>query len=142
MDKMRQRLRETAAELGLPLGERDRTYNSRHAQELGLWAESMQKGDAFHNAVFNAYFAEGKNIGNSAILIDLAVSVGLSSEEARDVLLTRSFKTAVDRDWALSREKGVTAVPTFILKEERLVGAQPYQLLAQLVEEQGVARKR
>jgi predicted DsbA family dithiol-disulfide isomerase len=127
--KMMKKLRKTADDLGLPFGEREKTYNSRLSQELGLWAESKNKGDVFHNAVFRAYFADGKNIAKLPVLLDLAESAGLSREEASAVLATRAFKAAVDADWALSREMEITAVPTFVMKQEKLVGAQPYDML-------------
>ena len=57
-DEMMRHLTKTAAALGLPFGEREKTYNSRLAQELGLWAESKDKGDVFHTAAFRAYFAD------------------------------------------------------------------------------------
>ncbi|MCK9274869.1 MAG: DsbA family protein [Syntrophales bacterium] len=142
IEKIRNRLRETAADLGLPLRDRDKTFNSRRAQELGLWAGSTRRGDAFHNAVFRAYFVDGKNIARIDVLTGLAASVGLSPDEARDVLLTGAYSAAVDSDWALSREKGVTAVPTFILENARLVGAQPYPVLADFLEMQGVDRSQ
>ncbi|MBD3163069.1 MAG: hypothetical protein GF346_11645, partial [Candidatus Eisenbacteria bacterium] len=42
----RQRLKELAAAEGLPMGERTHTYNSRLAQELGVWAEEHDRGEA------------------------------------------------------------------------------------------------
>ncbi len=114
---------------GLPLGERNMTYNSRLAQELGKWAESMGKGDEFHNRAFRAYFAEGKNIGNISELVSLAGQIGLSEKEATEVLETRSFRDAVDRDWEHSRRMGVTAVPTFKMDSHAVVGAQPSECL-------------
>lgn len=135
------RLRKTASDLGLPFGDREKTYNSRLAQELGLWAESKNKGDVFHTAVFNAYFVDGKNIAKIPVLVDLAASVGLSAGEAAEVLATRAFKSAVDADWSLSRERGITAVPTFVMKHDKLVGAQPYEMLERLMKANGV-RKR
>jgi predicted DsbA family dithiol-disulfide isomerase len=42
------RLKQVADELGLPLGDRKMTFNSRLAQELAKWAESKGKGDEFH----------------------------------------------------------------------------------------------
>jgi len=140
-EKMRRLLRRTAAGLGLPLGERERTYNSRLAQELGLWAESKNKGDVFHMAAFKAYFVDGKNIAKAPVLVDLAASVGLRSEEAAEVLTTRSFKAPVDADWNLSREKAITAVPTFVMNQDKLVGAQPYEMLTKLVEANGVKKR-
>ena len=139
--EMMHNLRKTAADLGLPLGERKKTYNSRLAQELGLWAESKNKGDVFHTAAFKAYFVDGKNIGKIPVLVDLAASVELPREEAAAVLATRAFKAAVDADWSLSQEKGITAVPTFVMNHDKLVGAQPYEMLERLMEANGVKRR-
>ena len=135
------KLRKTAVDLGLPFGERERTYNSRMSQELGLWAESKNKGDAFHKAVFRAYFADGKNIAKVPVLLDLAESAGLPREEAASVLAKRAFKAEVDADWALSREKAITAVPTFVMKQDKLVGAQPYDMLEKLVTANGIKKR-
>ena len=134
-------LRETARKLSLPFGDRQKTYNSRLAQELGLWAESKNRGDAFHRAAFTAYFVDGKNIAQIPVLIGLADAVGLSRQDATEVLTERTFKAAVDRDWLLAREKGVTAVPTFITGPIRLVGAQPYATLAKFMTDQGAVKR-
>lgn len=135
------RLKKVADEEGLPLGDRDMTYNSRLAQELGKWAESQGRGELFHNAVFRAYFVEGKNIGKIQELLEVARSVGLSGEEAREVLETRGFRAAVDSDWSRSRGMGVTAVPTFLLDQRFVVGAQPYEVLEQLLNASGVKKR-
>ena len=142
VNDMMRRLKKTAADLGLPFGEREKTYNSRLAQELGLWAESMNAGDAFHAAAFRAYFAHGKNIGKMPVLLDLAESVALPREEAETVLATRAFKSAVDEDWLLSRDKAITAVPTFVVNQERLVGAQPYEKIEDLMAANGVKKRK
>ncbi len=135
------RLKSVADDLGLPLGVRKKTYNSRLAQEMGKWAESKGKGDEFHDAVFRAYFVDGKNIGKVDVLADLAKSAGLPEKEARKVLQSRTFKDAVDSDWARSRELGITAVPTFVIDHHAVVGAQPYETLEQFLKNNG-AKKR
>ena len=139
--EMMTRLKRVAAEEGLPFGNRKKTYNSRLAQELAKWAEALGKGDAFHNAAFRAYFADGKNIGEIQTLVGLAKSLTLPEEEAQKVLETRAFREAVDRDWIRSRELGITAVPTFMCNGEAVVGAQPYEILEALVKT-NKARKR
>jgi predicted DsbA family dithiol-disulfide isomerase len=141
LDKARQRLRQVARELGLPLGERTKTYNSRLAQELAKWAESKGKGDEFHKAAFEAYFVAGKNISKVDELILLAQSLGLRDEEARQVLMSRTFKEAVDTDWSRCHALGITAVPTFVIDHRGVVGFQPYEVLEQLLETKNV-RKR
>ncbi len=134
------RLKNKAEELGFPLGERKKTYNSRLAQELGIWAESKNRGDAFHMAAFKAYFVDGKNIAKIPVLLDLAASVGLPREETETVLSTRAFKDPVDEDWAISRVRGITAVPTFVINQDKLVGAQPYEMLEKFMAANGVRK--
>ena len=133
LSQMQARLKAVAAAEGLPFGERTKTFNSRLAQELAKWAESKSRGDAFHDAVFRAYFADGRNITTIDILVELAEYVNLSGKEAEEVLRSRVFKEAVDRDWVRSRRLGVTAVPTFFCDQQSVVGAQPYAVLANLV---------
>ena len=126
---------------GLSMGDRTMTYNTRLAQELGKWAESQGRGDEFHNRVFRAYFAEGKNIGNLSELVALAGDVGLPGTEAQEVLENRAFNEAVDRDWEHSRSMHVTAVPTFIMDAKAVVGAQPYEVLEQFIKDRGVGER-
>jgi predicted DsbA family dithiol-disulfide isomerase len=129
------RLRRAAADCGLPFGTRTRTYNSQRAQELGKWAESLNRGEEFHLAVFKAYFADGLNIAKIPVLVEVAESVGLKGVE--EVLSNGAFTEAVDRDWRYSRTCGITAVPTFVAKGRALVGAQPYDLLKEFISEEG-----
>ncbi len=134
-------MKKVADELGLPLGERKKTYNSRLAQELAKWAESKGKGDSFHDAVFRAYFVDGKNIGKVDELTALAKSIGLPEKETRSILESRSFRAAVDADWSHCGEMGITAVPTFVANGQGLVGAQPYEALEQFLKTFGVKKR-
>ena len=118
---------------GLPYGERSMTYNSRLAQELGKWADTQPGGEALHDALFRAYFVEARDISQPAVLLEIAERVGLPVDKAREVLEQRTFKAAIDADWALSRRYGVTGVPTFVAGRHGVVGAQPYEVLEELV---------
>lgn len=128
------KLKAVADSEGLPFGARSMTYNSRRAQELGKWAEDMGQGEAFHDAAFRAYFAEGLNIHDLEVLREIARRAGLDPEQVAPVLDEGLYAQAVDRDWAYSRSKMITAVPTFAMNGRRLVGAQPYESLARLVD--------
>ncbi|MBF0233124.1 MAG: DsbA family protein [Desulfamplus sp.] len=123
----------TAAKFGLTFGNRRMTYNSRLAQEVGLWADDQGNGYAFHMEAFKAYFADGRNIAEKEVLLDLMNRSGLDVNEGSHVIATRSFADAVDADWALSKAKHVTAAPTFFMGLDRLVGAQPYERLENMV---------
>ncbi len=141
IDQIKARLRKAAEEAGLPLGERQKTYNSRMAQELGKWAEEKGKGEEFHNAVFRAYFVDGINIAKIEELVSIARKAGLPEEEAREVFQARTRKAAVDFDWERSHQYGITAVPTFVIAHKGVVGAQPYEVLASFLEENNIKRK-
>ncbi len=135
-------LKRTAEGLGLPFGDRKMTCNSRLAQELGLWAESRGKGEAFHMAAFRAYFVDGINLAKVPHLLELVKSIDLPVDEAEEVLTSRSFREDVDRDWADSRFKNVNAVPTLMMDHHKLVGAQSYENLVDMVIANGVKKRQ
>jgi len=135
-------MKQTASDLGLPFGEVVNICNTRLAQEMGAWAESENKGTAFHHAAFAAYFVEAKNLADLKVLEDIAGSIGLDADRARCVIEQRTFKTHVDTDWQLAAEYVITAVPTFLMGQERLVGAQPYDKLKQLMNKQNISFRR
>lgn len=141
IEQLMAQLQATAAQLGLEFGRRTTTYNSRLAQELGLWAESRGHGQAFHLAAFNAYFAKGKNLALQPVLLELARNAGLAPREALEVLTARSYHDQVDNDWRQASRLGITAVPTFVLAESRLVGAQSYGSLQGLMLEHGIGKR-
>ena len=129
LQAMKERLQVMLAAEGLPWGERDRTYNSRLAQELACWAATQPDGHRIHDALFRAYFVDSRNLADADVLVELAGGIGLSRDEARAVLEERRFKSAVDRDWQLSYQLGIRGVPAYSFGERILVGAQPYEVL-------------
>jgi len=133
-DEMYQRMKGLCEAEGLPYGKRTHTYNSRLAQELGKWADTQDGGSALHDALYRAYFVDSRNIGDVDVLLDLVEKAGLPVEEARTVLTDRTFKDAIDADWSRSHQIGVTGVPTFVAGGYGVVGAQPYEALAQLIQ--------
>jgi len=140
-EAMYQRMKGLMDAEGLPYGRRTHTYNSRLAQELGKWADTQPGGAAIHDRLYQAYFVEARNIGDPDVLVEIAGSVGLPADEARAVLAERRFKDAIDADWAKSHAYGVTGVPTFVAARYGVVGAQPYEVLEQLVERAGAPRR-
>ena len=134
IDAMMLHLKSVADSVGLPLGNRKKTYNSRLAQELGKWAEQEGRGDAFHMAMFKAYFVDGINLAKIDLLVEIAAALSLDGKAARRVLEKRTYKDAVDQDWQQAYERGITAVPTFMVNGMRLVGAQPYEAMEKLVQ--------
>ena len=114
----------------------ERTPNTLNAHRLIHWAGLEQRQTAVVQALFEAYFERGRDIGDTATLTEIGVEVGLDR-----ALLERLFASDADevdiraRD-ARARERGVTGVPTFILAGQHVLrGAQPPELWGQVVEE-------
>ncbi len=141
LDGMYESMKARMAEEGLPYGKRTHTYNSRLAQELGKWADTQEGGDAIHMKLYEAYFVEGRNIGDADTLVEIAEGVGLDGAAAREVLEKRTFSDAIDADWEKSRQYGVTGVPTYVADAKGVVGAQPYEVLEQLMDSAGAQKK-
>jgi len=112
---------------GLQFNQRTHTFNSRLAQELA------KAFDAVRDPLYKAYFEQARNIGDVEVLVDIAKSVGISEKAARTVLTERIFEDAVDADWEKARRYGITGVPSFVAGKQKLTGAQPYEVLKQLV---------
>ncbi len=134
IQSMKQHMSALMTEENLAYGNRSHTYNSRLAQELAKWGESFPEGEALNLKLFEAYFAEGRNLAEPEVLLDVAKVAGLPLETAEEVIRQRSFRDAVDTDWKRAHELGVTGVPTFVSGNRGLVGAQPYEAMVQLIQ--------
>jgi predicted DsbA family dithiol-disulfide isomerase len=132
---------------GLPFDEgRNMTFNSRLAQELAKWAEEKSESEGLNNerlnmALYQAYFVDGRNIGDLEVLLQVTEEVGLPVDEAGKTLEQRLMRSAVDADWQYARSIGVTAVPTFAVGLTGVVGAQPYEQLAHFLEHVGASKR-
>jgi predicted DsbA family dithiol-disulfide isomerase len=130
---MMARLHQVAGELNLPFSDRTHTYNSRRAQELGKWAEQQGLGEEFQDAVYRAYFVDGQNIAQTDVLTAIAATIGLEVAAAEKALLDGDFSATVDDDWQRARDMEVTAVPTTLYANKRLVGFSPYEAFREMV---------
>ena len=131
LDAMHARMKGLMDGEGLPYNRRTHTYNSRLAQELAKWADTKPGFEKIHEALYRAYFVDSRNLADKRVLLDVAQSVGLPVDEAESVLDNRTFKHEVDDDWQKARQYGITGVPTFAVNGSKVVGAQPYEILAQ-----------
>ena len=128
---------------GLPYEKRTHTYNSRLAQEIGKWAaaEHPDKAEAVDDGFYRAYFVDRRNIADEDVILDVVAKAGLPVDDARTVLTERTYKDAVDADWAKSHQYGVTGVPTYVCNGYGVVGAQPYETLEKFLEQLEVPKR-
>lgn len=118
-----------AAELGLEFRlDRAVRANTRMAHRL-IWLAGTDRAPAdqatVNDRLMQAYFSEGRNLGDPDTLAELVAEVGFDREFVRGWLDTDAGVADVDADLAAARDYGITAVPTFVINEQWAIpGAQ------------------
>ena len=133
LDSVHQRLYALMDELGLAYGNRDKTYNSRLAQELGLWADTQSGGDKLHGLLYRRYFVHNGNLAEPEVLLATVAEAGLDMAAARKVLTERSFRDACDEAWERARRFQITGVPTFAAGGYQFSGFHPLAEMEQFI---------
>ncbi|MBE1282238.1 MAG: thioredoxin domain-containing protein [Rhodobacteraceae bacterium] len=113
-----------------------RTPNTLDAHRLIHWAGIEGKQQKAVDALFKAYFEEGRDIGNREVLGDIADGIGMDASVILKLLKTDNDTQDIrDRD-SHSRQMGVNSVPTFIVANKHAVpGAQPPDLWVKVIGE-------
>ena len=136
-ESMMEHLREQARDEGLEVGARPKVSNTHRALAAGAWAQSEhpESFPDFHEALFRAYFAEGRDLGDPQVLREVARESGLDPDEMDEALAGRRWEKPLDETTAEARRLGVTGTPTFVFdRTYAAVGAQPTELLRDVVE--------
>ena len=112
-------------------GKRRRTYNTFDAHRLLHWAglegESRQR-DLKH-ALLRAYFTDGENPSDHALLARVAGEAGLNAERAEAILASDEYAAEVREREAFWRDQGISAVPSVIVDGRHLIqGGQPVEV--------------
>ncbi|MFE3835695.1 DsbA family oxidoreductase [Pseudogemmobacter sonorensis] len=138
VDAMHERLRETARNAGVELDpdRPARLPNTLDAHRLIHWAGIEGRQTQVVDALFHAYWDQGRDIGDAQVLADIGAENGMTREALLRLLASQADAddlAARDRD---ARHKGVTAVPTFLIAQKYVVpGAQPPEFWDQVITE-------
>jgi predicted DsbA family dithiol-disulfide isomerase len=104
----------------------ERTPNTLDAHRLIWLAEQENIQDAVVEALFLAYFTEGRDISDRQTLLDMVAQAGLNRSQAEGVLTSASGQEAFQKADELARRFRVQGVPFFLINgEATLSGAQP-----------------
>ncbi|MCG6557160.1 DsbA family oxidoreductase [Ruegeria sp. 1NDH52C] len=113
-----------------------RTPNTLDAHRLIHWAGVEGKQTEAVDALFAAYFTEGRDIGDAEVLADIADSIGMDAAVVLKLLKSDADRDDIAKRDSHSREMGVSSVPTFIVANQHAVpGAQPPELWEQVIRE-------
>ncbi|WP_255245412.1 DsbA family protein [Evansella sp. LMS18] len=124
-----------AEQYGLEMHWNDKSKHSRRALEGAKFAEKNGRAHEYHEAVFKAQFQQNKNINDIDTLAQIASDLGLDEEDFRQALESREYEQEVLADHEEAQQIGITAVPCFVSGNRGVMGAQPYEALVKLVEE-------
>jgi predicted DsbA family dithiol-disulfide isomerase len=100
----------------------ERTPNTLDAHRLIWLADKEGVQDAVVEALFGAYFTEGRDISNRATLLDVVAEVGLERQRAEAVLNSDEGTEAMKEAEGLSRRHQVDGVPFFIINGKITLG--------------------
>ena len=135
----RQAIRDRGAALGFTFSmqARSRIYNTRDAHRLLHWAD-----EAFGAAVqrqlkgglLKAYFTDGRNVSDPAVLLELASAAGLPEAEARELLASDRYAAEVADAEKQVHAQGIHAVPAIVVNQRHLIqGGQSIEVFEQLL---------
>lgn len=113
-----------------------RLPNTLDAHRLIHWAEIEGRQTAMVARLFKAHWREGADIGEAATLARLAGEVGMDAAAVARLLATDADADDIRARDMDARQKGVTAVPTFLIAQQYVVsGAQPVEMWQQVIDE-------
>lgn len=113
-----------------------RTPNTLNAHRLIHWAGLEGRQTAVVSRLFRAYFQEGRDIGDTAVLLEIAEGTGLDRAMTERLLDSDADAAEVRERDAHARARGVTGVPTFVVAQRHVVpGAQPPELWEKVIKD-------
>jgi len=108
--------------------------NSFDAHRLAKMAEEAGMGGQAAEALFAAYFTEGRRLSDRSVLVDIGTSLGLDPDEVTSMLESDRYVEDVRADEAMAQEAGFSGVPTYVIDGRFAVpGAQPPETLVRLL---------
>jgi len=120
-----------ARESGLALRMPPVVANSHAALEAAEFAREHGGFDAFHRALFHAYFEDARDIGDADVLCEVARACGVDDQGLRQALADERYRDRIDEITHAARQDEVLSTPTFMYEGGfRLVGAQDYDVFA------------
>ena len=112
-----------------------KTPNTIDSHRLIRWAGNDGLQDEIVEALFKAYFEDGRDIGNLDILVEIAGETGMDSALVADLLEEDADRALIEREDELAHRMGISGVPTFIFANKYTVsGAHEPETLVQVID--------
>ena len=113
-----------------------KTPNTLKALCLIHWAKLEGCQAEIVQALFEAYFYHGKDIGETEILVNIAAEAGMDTDMVKRLFVSGQDKLEIQERDASARDMGVRAVPTFIVAGQHVVsGSQSVEMWQSVIED-------
>ena len=114
--------------------------NTRDALRLTELARDRGMHEPFHDRLMDAFWGEGRDLGDREVLRELAGEIGLDAAEVEDVLASDAYLDRVLASTGEAQSIGITGIPAFLLDGRLLVlGAHPRETFDRAFEQLGIA---
>ncbi len=131
-----------ATSVGLNLRLHDRLINSRPTLQAAEFAREQGRFDAMHDGLMKAYWDDGRDVSDMAVLREVAGRVGVDIAGMEAAVKEDRFGDYLDARRHEAEELGINGIPAHIIAERYLVmGAQPYDLFERVMAKVGVGRR-
>lgn len=121
LDRLFSTLRARAEEMGVPLAKPEILPNSRLALEAAEYARDRGCFEQFHEAIFRAYFVEGKNIGRFHVIAEAAAYSGLDPQAVKSVLESGLYSSRLASAREEAKAWGVKGIPFFVIEDQTTI---------------------
>ena len=109
--------------------------NTTDSHRLIRWATSAGVQDDVVERLFRAYFEQGRDIGSSAVLMEIASEADMDVELVEQLLASDADRELIEREDALAHQMGISGVPTFIFANKfMLQGAQDSEAIIKVID--------
>lgn len=131
----RARLVEAGEVLGFAFNFTDdsRMQNTFKAHQLIHLAAKKGLEEEIKLSLFKAYFTDGKDVNDQKVLVEIADAIGLDGGEVKEVLQNGKYAQAVREEEAIWMQRGIQSVPTFVIGNQGIAGAQEPATLAAFI---------
>lgn len=136
--QIHQRFKDVAAQAGVVMDPDvpKRIPNTLNAHRMIHWAGLEGRQAAMVSAIMRAYWVQGRDIGDLTVLEDLGAEAGLNRAVVQRLLASDADLDLIQQRESHSRERGVNAVPTFLIAGQYVLsGAQPPDMWGKVIAE-------
>ena len=131
-----------ATQVGLQLRLHDRLINSRPALQAAEFAREQGRFDAMHHELFKAYWDEGRDVSDVAVLREVALRAGVDAPGMEAAVAANRFGDYLDARPSEAEELMINGIPAHVIADRYLVmGAQPYELFERVMAKAEVPRR-